>query len=55
MVDDLLHGFSRGIFAGDFNEHRVLEEVLRELLDLGRERGREHQVLALGRQEIENA
>ena len=55
-VDLLRDGFGRLIVAGDFDKHGIgLEEVRRELLDLGREGGREHEALPVGRKKLQDA
>ena len=54
---DLLHdGLGRLIIAGDFDEHGIgLEKVRRELFDLGREGGREHEALTVRRKKLQDA
>ena len=55
-VDLLRDGFGRLIVAGDFDKHGIgLEEVRRELLDLGREGGREHEALAVRGKKLQDA
>ena len=52
---DLFDTFGRGVARGDLDAHRVAQHARRELTDVVRVGGREHQVLALRRQHLEDA
>ena len=55
LIDNLLDRIGRGVFTSHFHEHRVAQEVAGKFLHFRRERCREHQVLTLFRQQIQNA
>jgi hypothetical protein len=55
LVDDLGDLVGGGVAARHFDGQRVGQEAGGQLLDLGREGGREHQVLALLRQQVDDA
>ena len=54
-VDDVADRLADHVAAGHFDQLRVFQHLVGELLDLVREGGREQQALAVGRQEGEDA